>query len=94
MSRTIAQIQVEGIQAGKTTQEILAEVKAEHGAAVKTSKYCVAWYRNHLKKGDPRVTKWLKADPEAQAALDEEFGQPAPYITDPAAVAPRTGRAK
>ena len=64
--RSIAQIQVEGIVAGKTTAQILEDVVAAHPGA-KTSKFCVAWYRNHLKKGDPRVTKHVPRDPELQA---------------------------
>jgi hypothetical protein len=48
--RTIRAICEAGILAGRTTAEIIALVKAEKGAAVKTSPGCVSWYRSKMVK--------------------------------------------
>ena len=71
-TRSIAQIQIDGILAGKTNDEILKEVFAAHKGA-KTTKACVAWYRTHL-KNDPRFAKYKKMDEsEAKALVDAGF---------------------
>jgi hypothetical protein len=52
-TRTLAQIQIDGILANRTNDEILAEIFTLHPENSKkdkpTSKACVAWYRTHLR---------------------------------------------
>lgn len=53
-TRTLAQIQIDGILANRTTDEILREIFALHPENSRkdrpTSKQCVAWYRSHLRR--------------------------------------------
>ena len=72
MSKSIAQIQIDGIIAGLTNDQILKEVFKVHKSA-RTTKACVAWYRTHL-KNDPKFAKYKKMDEsEAKALVDAGF---------------------
>lgn len=52
-TRTLAQIQIDGILANRTNDEILTEIFTLHPENSKkdrpTSKACVNWYRTHLR---------------------------------------------
>ncbi len=65
--RTIADIIRAGIAAGKNTNEILADVKAEHPGA-NTSAACVAYYRSKAKKAGDKVIAAAKEPKKTEAA--------------------------